>query len=48
MTKTQTNELTELYSAPKCKVVKTTIRRAILAGSYGTEDYDKVDGEWEY
>lgn len=43
----KTIELTELYSAPKCKVVKTTISRAILAGSYGTEDYDKETGDWE-
>lgn len=49
MTKTQTNELTELYSAPKCKVVKTMVKRAILALSSGNE-IDLQEGEeynWE-
>ena len=31
----KTIELTELYSAPKCKVVKTLINRAIMAVSGG-------------
>ena len=49
MTKTQTNELTELYSAPKCKVVKTAVNRAIMvvSGTYGTEDYTTGNGEWD-
>ena len=41
MTKTQTNELTEQYSAPKCKVVKTVTRQAILAVSNETMDLEE-------
>ena len=38
----KTIELTELYSAPKCKVVKTMVTRAILAVS--NEPMDLEDG----
>ena len=43
----KTNEMLEQYVAPMCKVVKTTISRAILAGSYETQDYEKEAGDWE-
>ena len=33
MKTTKTIELTEQYSAPSCKVVKTMVKRAILAVS---------------
>ena len=40
----KTNEMLEQYSAPKCKVVKTTISRAILAAS-GTFNVDDLTEE---
>ena len=46
----KTNELTEQYSAPKCKVVKTAVNRAIMvvSGTYDTEEYT-IDnsGAWD-
>ena len=36
----KTIELTELYSAPKCKVVKTVTRQAILTVSNETMDLE--------
>ena len=43
----KTNEMLEQYSAPKCKVVKTTINRAIMVtsstGSLDMEEGDTLD-----
>ena len=43
----KTNELTEQYSAPKCKVVKTSVNRAIMAVSGDTFSVDDLEEkEW--
>ena len=41
----KTIELTELYSAPSCKVVKTMVNRAILAVSGDTFGVDDLQEE---
>ena len=40
----KTNEMLEQYSAPKCKVVKTSVNRAIMAAS-GTFNVDDLTEE---
>ena len=39
----KTNEMLEQYSAPMCKVVKTTISRAIMAvsGPFNVDDLEE-------
>ena len=41
MTISKTNEMTEQYSTPKCKVVKTVTRQAILTVSNETMDLEE-------
>ena len=41
----KTIELTEQYSAPSCKVVKTMVKRAILAVSGDTFSVDDLEEE---
>ena len=47
MKTTKTIELTEQYSAPSCKVVKTMVNRAILAVSGGENGFTVEDLEEE-
>ena len=41
----KTNEMLEQYSAPKCKVVKTSVNRAIMALSAENESFTEENVE---